>query len=264
MNQVSYIHRTTELSWQALQNEITRIATSEPLMTEYLQKTFLQQDSLEDAIAHLLANKLASHELPASQLIPLFKGILTSSDDIGDAVKADLAASIQRDPSVCNIVNPLMNHKGFHALQSYRISHYLWGSMRRSLALHLQNRMSEVFAIDIHPAAVIGKGIFVDHGTGIVIGETAVIDDDVSLFQGVTLGGTGKQLGIRHPKIQAGVTICAGATVLGNIVVGKGAKIGAGSIVLKDVMPYTTVVGIPARIVNNSIPNKALCPQTFE
>ncbi|WP_325793402.1 serine O-acetyltransferase [Acinetobacter pittii] len=264
MDQISNINATRELSWLALQNEITRIVTSEPLMSEYLQKTFLQQNTLEEAISHLLANKLSSNEFPASQLITLFSSILTSSGDIANAIQADLAASIQRDPSVCNKAIPLMNHKGFHALQSYRISHYLWNSMRRPLALYIQNRMSEVFAIDIHPAAVIGKGVFIDHGTGIVIGETAKIDDNVSLFQGVTLGGTGKQQGNRHPKIQAGAIICAGATVLGNINVGIGAKIGAGSVVLKDVPPYTTVVGIPAKIVNNNLPNNSICPQAFE
>lgn len=263
MNQLSYIDTTPKLYWQALQNEIKKIVISEPLMTEYLQKTFLQQSTLEDAIAYLLANKLSSSDLPATQLVPVFKSILINSDDICDAIKADLSASIERDPAVYNIVNPLLNHKGFHSLISYRISHFLWNSMRRALALYLQNRISEVFSIDIHPAAVIGKGVFIDHGTGIVIGETTVIGNNVSIFQGVTLGGTGKQIGIRHPRIQSGVTICAGATVLGNIIVGKDAKIGAGSVVLKDVLPQTTVVGVPARIVNNVTPTKLFCSQAL-
>jgi serine O-acetyltransferase len=166
-------------------------------------------------------------------------------------VRADLRAVRDRDPACRRLSTPLLYFKGFHALEAHRVAHVLWGRERRGLARFFQNRASEAFGVDIHPAARIGRGIFIDHGTGVVVGETAVIEDDVSLLQQVTLGGTGKETGDRHPKVRAGVLISAGAKILGNIEIGEGAKIGAGSVVLKDVPPHTTAVGVPARIVGS-------------
>jgi serine O-acetyltransferase len=178
---------------------------------------------------------------------------LADDPSISTAMRADLQAVSERDSACCSLVTPLLFFKGFHALQSYRIAHWLWQQGRNSLALFLQNRISSVFAVDIHPAARIGKGIMFDHATGIVIGETAVVEDNVSIMQSVTLGGTGKEAGDRHPKVRRGVLISAGAKILGNIEIGECAKVGAGSVVLKDVAPRTTVAGVPARVVGDSL-----------
>ena len=175
--------------------------------------------------------------------------VLKAWPDVLDATEVDLRAICDRDPACPDVLVPFLYFKGFHALEAYRVSHALWQQGRSHLARHLQSRISECFAVDIHPAAALGRGILIDHGTGLVIGETAVVDDDVSLLQGVTLGGTGKECGDRHPKIRRGVLIGAGAKVLGNIEIGEGAKVGAGSIVLAPVPAYTTVVGNPARPV---------------
>jgi serine O-acetyltransferase len=175
------------------------------------------------------------------------------------ALRSDLMAVRERDPASRGYAQPLLYFKGFHALESYRIAHWLWDQGREALALHLQNRISELFGVDIHPAARIGAGVFIDHGTGVVIGETAVVEDNVSMLHEVTLGGTGKESGDRHPKIRRGVLISAGAKVLGNIEVGEGAKVGAGSVVLHDVPPHCTVAGVPAKIVGKtSVPEPAL------
>jgi serine O-acetyltransferase len=174
---------------------------------------------------------------------------MRESSEIGVAARIDLRAIRDRDPACSQFWIPLLYFKGFHALQSYRIGHWLWSEGRRSLARHLQNRISEVFAVDIHPAARLGKGILIDHGTGVVIGETAVVDDNVSMLHGVTLGGTGKESGDRHPKVRSGVLLSVGVKLIGNIEIGEGAKVGAGSVVLEDVPPHTTAVGVPARVV---------------
>ena len=175
--------------------------------------------------------------------------VLDAWPDVLAAVRADLLAIRDRDPACPDLLTPFLYFKGFHAIQAYRIGNALWREERTHLARHMQSRIAEVFAVDIHPAATIGRGILLDHGTGLVIGETAAVDDDVSLLQGVTLGGTGKECGDRHPKIRRGVLIGAGAKVLGNIEIGEGAKVGAGSIVLASVPPYTTAVGNPARVI---------------
>ena len=174
---------------------------------------------------------------------------LVNDPEIGAAARADIEAVRERDPACRTYSNPLLFFKGFHAIQSYRIAHYYWRTGRESLALFLQGRISQVLAVDIHPAARIGRGILMDHATGVVIGETAVVEDNVSMLHEVTLGGTGKETGDRHPKVRKGVLIAAGATILGNIEIGEGAKIGAGSVVLDDVPPHTTAVGVPARVV---------------
>jgi serine O-acetyltransferase len=192
---------------------------------------------------------LASQHLSAISLRDVFDEALGACAAIRDAIRRDLTAVLERDPAARGMAQPFLHFKGFHALQSYRIAHWLWQEGRHPLALYLQSRISEAFAVDIHPAAVIGKGILIDHGTSVVIGETAVVGDDVSLLHEVTLGGTGKESGDRHPKVRSGVLIGAGAKILGNVRIGDGSKIAAGSVVLNEVPPHSTVAGIPARVV---------------
>ncbi|MGL5225160.1 MAG: serine O-acetyltransferase, partial [Aeromonas sp.] len=211
--------------------------------------TILNHKNLRSALSFQLANKLDSATMPAIALREVIELALRSEPGLLAVVAADICAVQQRDPAVDLFSTPLLYLKGFHALQGYRVANWLWSQGRRSLALYLQNQISVVFGVDVHPAARIGKGIMFDHATGIVIGETAVIEDDVSILQNVTLGGTGNESGDRHPKIREGVMIGAGAKVLGNIEVGRGAKIGAGSVVINPVPPHTTVVGVPAKIV---------------
>jgi serine O-acetyltransferase len=197
----------------------------------------------------ILANKLQTPDLPAILLHDLISEALIENASIRASIRADLLAARTRDPAALGYAQPFLYYTGFHALQSYRVAHWLWEQGRRALAAHLQNRISEAFGVDVHPAAQIGSAILIDHGTSVVIGETAVVEDYVSLLHEVTLGGTGKESGDRHPKIRRGVLIGAGAKILGNIEVGKGAKVGAGSVVLRDVPPHTTVAGVPARVV---------------
>lgn len=209
----------------------------------------LSHQRLEDALSYILASKLESSAVTALSLRELIDESLRGDRAIGAAVREDLRAVLSRDPACRSYLVPLLYFKGFHALQAYRSAHYFWTHDRSTLALYLQSRISEVFAVDIHPGARIGKGIMFDHATSVVIGETAVVEDDFSMLHEVTLGGTGKVGGDRHPKIGRGVMIGAGAKVLGNIHVGEGARVGAGSVVLQDVPAYTTVAGIPARPV---------------
>lgn len=218
-------------------------------MCEIIRDTVLIHDNFADALAHRLARKLTDYAFSVESLEALCCAAFAADPDIEAAALADLQAVRDRDPACPDLLTPFLFFKGYLAIQAYRFAHHLWRRGRHNLAKHLQSRAAEVFAADIHPAATIGRGVMLDHGTGLVVGETAVIEDDVSMLQGVTLGGTGKSEGDRHPKIRRGVLIGAGATVLGNINVGEGAKIGAGSIVLENVHPYTTVVGNPARPV---------------
>ncbi len=235
--------------WLQIREEVAEEAQREPSLASFLHATVLNHDRLEDALSYRLAEKLQSPNLHAMQLREVVDEALAKSPEIGEAARADLLAVSARDPACTGVCVPLLYFKGFHALEAYRIAHWLYGEGRFGVALHLQNRISEIFAVDIHPAARLGKGIFIDHGTGVVIGETAVVEDDVSMLHGVTLGGTGKESGDRHPKVRRGVLISAGAKVLGNVEIGVGAKIGAGSVVLEDVPPHTTVVGVPGRAV---------------
>ncbi len=239
--------------WQTICLITRQQAESEPVLASFLYTTILNHDSLEAALSFHLANKLDSPALPAMLLREVIEEALRKDPAIAQAVHADLLAVSERDSACCSLLTPLLYFKGFHALQSWRIAHWLWSQGRNSLALFLQNRISAVFAVDIHPAARIGQGIMFDHATGIVIGETAVIEDDVSIMQSVTLGGTGKAGGDRHPKVGKGVLIGAGAKILGNIHVGECAKIGAGSVVLKDVPARASVAGVPAKIVGKNI-----------
>jgi serine O-acetyltransferase len=235
--------------WIRLRHEAEETAKAEPLLAGYLHDNILRHPTLESAISYFLACKLASSYLGAVSLRDVFHECVTASDEFQEAVRRDLSAVVERDPAARSMVQPFLHFKGFHALQSYRIAHWLWLEQRQPLALYLQNRISEAFDVDIHPAARIGKGILIDHGTSVVIGETAVVGDDVSMLHEVTLGGTGKEAGDRHPKVGKGVLIGAGAKILGNIKIGEGAKIAAGSVVLNEVPPHTTVAGVPARVV---------------
>jgi serine O-acetyltransferase len=235
--------------WTRLRQDVFVTAKTEPMLAGYLHDTVLKHGSLEASISYFLAGKLASAYLTTTSLRDVFYEALTTSEDIREAVRRDLLAVLERDPAAKSLALPFLNFKGFQALQSYRVAHWLWGQERHHLALYLQSRISEAFDVDIHPAARIGKGILIDHGTSVVIGETAVVGDDVSMLHEVTLGGTGKESGDRHPKVGNGVLIGAGAKILGNIKIGEGSKIAAGSIVLNEVPPHSTVAGIPAKVV---------------
>lgn len=235
--------------WQKLYLEVLAMAQSEALLSSYLHASVLNHCSLEEALSYLLADKLASPCLSAMSLRDVIAQSFNSSAEIRQAIRRDLTAVLERDPAARGLAQPFLHYKGFHALQSHRVAHWLWCEGRVPLAFFLQNRISEVFAMDIHPAARIGKGILIDHGTGVVIGETAVVGDDVSMLHEVTLGGTGKQSGDRHPKVGNGVLIGAGAKILGNVRIGEGSKVAAGSVVLHEVPPHTTVAGVPAKIV---------------
>ena len=235
--------------WQAIRDEVETEARAEPLLASFLHATVLNHKTLEDALGFHLAGKLESPVLPSMLIRELFVEAMSSDWSIGAAVRCDLHAVRDRDPAAHHYSRPFLYFKGFHAIQAYRVAHWLWNASREALALFLQSRISEVFAVDIHPAARIGNGIMIDHATGVVVGETAVIEDNVSLLHGVTLGGTGKQSGDRHPKVRKGVLIGAGASILGNVNIGEGAKVAAGSVVLADVAPHVTVAGVPAQVV---------------
>jgi serine O-acetyltransferase len=235
--------------WAAMQSEAIEAGERDPALAKPLAASLLRQSGFAEALADRLARKLADADFPAPALVSLFTEALAFDPGIERAAAADLTAVRDRDPACPDLITPFLYFKGYNALQAYRFSHSLWREGRRHLAHHVQSRASEVFAVDIHPASRLGCGILVDHGTGLVIGETAVVEDDVSILQGVTLGGTGKECGDRHPKVRRGVLIGAGAKILGNIEIGEGAKIGAASVVLDPVPPHTTVVGVPARPV---------------
>jgi serine O-acetyltransferase len=234
--------------WDAICEETAVTAKQEPVLASFLHSTILNHRSLESALSFHLAQKLES---PAASALILRDVIAQALCDpaIGIAVRCDLSAVIERDSACDSYSVPFLYFKGFHALQAYRVAHWLWQQQRQSLALFLQNCISTKFSVDIHPAAKIGRGTFIDHATGVVIGETTVIGDNVSILQSVTLGGTGKEDGDRHPKVGNGVLISAGAKILGNISIGDGAKIGAGSVVLQNIPAHTTAAGVPARVV---------------
>ena len=235
--------------WTTIKNEITELLLQEPDLGNYLSKRILAHEGLASAISALLSEKLAAEDMPALTLRTVFDEALLTDQVIIETITKDLLAIRERDPAVQCYSTAILYFKGFQALQAYRIGHWLWQQDRHGMALYLQSRVSEVFGVDIHPAAQIGSGILLDHATGIVIGETSILEDNISILQGVTLGGTGKDSGDRHPKIKAGVLIGAGANVLGSVVIGEGAWIGAGSVVLEDVEAHTTVVGVPAKEV---------------
>ncbi|XP_027332013.1 serine acetyltransferase 1, chloroplastic-like [Abrus precatorius] len=235
--------------WSKILEEARNDVAEEPILCSYYNTSILSHKSLETALGHHLATKLSSASLPSCVLSDLFLKVLEANETLMDATKDDLRAVKERDPACISHVHCFLNFKGFLACQAHRVAHKLWLQGRKVLAVMIQNRVSEVFAVDIHPGAKVGSGILLDHATGIVVGETAVIGNNVSILHSVTLGGTGKVSGDRHPKIGDGVLIGAGTCILGNIKIGEGAKIGAGSVVIKDVPARTTVVGNPAKLV---------------
>jgi serine O-acetyltransferase len=235
--------------WSALRADAIRAAGREELLAPLLNRAVLDHDGFAAALGAVLADKLANAALPAGRLAELVRSAMLHDSAIVAAAAADLVAIGTRDPAAESYLTPFLYYKGFHALEWHRVGHWLWHARRRDLAHFLQSRVSEVFAVDIHPAVPIGTGVFIDHATGLVVGETAVIGNDVSILHAVTLGGTGKERGDRHPKVRDGVLLAAGAKVLGNVEIGREAKVGAGSVVLSNVPPRATVAGVPARVV---------------
>ena len=235
--------------WFNVQREAHAIVRSEPAMASFVFAAVLSHGRLEDAIVHRVAQRLDNPVVSAEVIRCAFEDALADDAAIAAAMRVDIAAVYDRDPACERMIEPLLYFKGFHAVQTHRLAHWLWQKGRKDLALYLQSRSSEVFQTDINPAVPMGKGIFLDHATGLVVGQTAVVGDDVSILQDVTLGGTGKETGDRHPKIGHGVLIGAGAKILGNITVGDCSKVAAGSVVLKPVPAHSTVAGVPARVI---------------
>jgi serine O-acetyltransferase len=244
---------TEIILWKEIRQRAAQRAADEPVLASFLHATILNHQQLSEAVSFHLAGKLSSETLPAMQLREIMQEAMSAEPGILQAICADMKAVLERDPAVKCCLVPLLFLKGVHALAAWRVASWLWRQGRELMALYLQNRISEKFGVDIHPAARIGRGILMDHATSIVIGETAVIEDDVSLLHEVTLGGTGKATGDRHPKVRRGVLIGAGAKILGNVEIGAGAKVGAGSVVLRDVPPSCTVAGVPAVVVGRPI-----------
>lgn len=235
--------------WQTARDEAERKVAEEPILGSYFHATILNHSSFGAALSFRLASKLDNPMLPTMLIRDVIDEALRDDPTILEAAEADVLASFTRDPACDDLSTPFLFHKGFHALQAYRIAHWLWRHDRKTLAQFFQSQISVGLGVDIHPAARIGSGLMLDHATGIVVGETAVVGDDVSILHSVTLGGTGKETGDRHPKIRRGVLLAAGCKIIGNIEVGEGAKVGAGSVVLHDVPPHVTVAGVPAVIV---------------
>ena len=237
------------LLWEQMQKEAANILQKEPLLKGYLDKAILNCANLGEGLAQIISNRLATPVIGQKELFQICIEAFTADPQILEDAAEDLIAVCSRDPAASDYTSPFLYFKGPHALESWRVAHWLWQQGRRDFARFMQGIVSDVFGVDIHPAAQIGHGIMFDHATGIVIGETARVGNNVSILHNVTLGGTGKEQGDRHPKVGSGVMIGAGAKILGNIKIGDNAKIGAGSVVLADVMPHTTVAGIPARVV---------------
>jgi len=242
---------TTDQTWSRMRIEAATAAAQEPSLASFLHATILNHENFRKALSYRLAQKLSDAEMNPMVWREVISGAFDNEPQIVDAALADLLACYDRDPATFEHVQPFLYHKGYQSLQAQRVSNWLWRHDRRSLALYLQSRLSELYGVDIHPNATFGKGVFMDHATGVVIGETTIVEDNVSILQSVTLGGTGKEGGDRHPKIRAGALISVGAKVLGNIEVGVGAKVAAGSVVLNNVDPGCTVAGVPAKPVGD-------------
>ncbi|MBM3645768.1 MAG: serine O-acetyltransferase [Alphaproteobacteria bacterium] len=250
---------TVDPVWSRIRDAAHERARGEPVLAGLLHATILSQPRFEAALSYHLARLAGTTEVPAALIRQIFEEAFAADPAIGLAARADIVAVTERDPACTSPLDPLLWFKGFHALQTHRVAHWLWTEGRGTLAHFLQSRASALFGLDIHPGARIGKGIFIDHGTGVVIGETAVVEDGVSMLHGVTLGGTGKERGDRHPKVRRGVLLGAGAKVLGNIEIGACAKIAAGSVVLDPVPAGCTAAGVPARIIGCvDVPEPAL------
>src|SRR5690349_14804792 len=238
--------------WSRVRHEAEEVVRREPEIASFIYASILHHETLEGAIVHRLAERLDHVEVSGELIRQAYTSALEAEPGIGDAFRADIMAVVDRDPATSRCIEPVLYYKGFHAIQTYRLMHWLWGKGRKDFAFYLQSRASSVFQCDINPAARIGRGIFFDHATGVVVGETAVIEDDVSILHGVTLGGTGKEHEDRHPKIRRGVMIGAGAKILGNIEVGHRARVAAGSVVVKPVPNNVTVAGVPAKVVGTA------------
>ncbi|MDR6102104.1 serine O-acetyltransferase [Agrobacterium larrymoorei] len=235
--------------WGSLLNEARTAAAQDPLLSAFFYSTILNHHSLEESVIYRICELLDHPDMQAVLLRQTFSEMLHDWPEWGAVLRVDIQAVYDRDPACTRFIEPVLYFKGFHAIQTHRLAHWLWSKGRKDFALYLQSRSSSVFQTDINPQAKVGKGLFLDHATGLVVGSTAVIGDNVSILQGVTLGGTGKETGDRHPKIRSGVLIGAGAKILGNIEVGSCSRVAAGSVVLKPVPPNATVAGVPARIV---------------
>ena len=242
--------------WRSIRDEAMDAVNRDPLLAAFLYSTILNQESLEEAVIHRIAERLAHQDIGSDLIRQTFKTMLADDKEWPTTVRVDIQAYYDRDPACDRFIMPVLYFKGFHAIQTHRLAHWLWSQGRKDFALYLQSRSSSVFQTDINPAARIGKGIFIDHATGLVVGETAVIEDDVSILHGVTLGGTGKEYSDRHPKIRRGVMLGAGAKIIGNIEIGHCARVAAGSVVLKPVPHNTTVAGVPAKVIG-----EAGCPE---
>ncbi len=238
--------------WKQLRAEAQAMVAAEPALSSFVYETVLNHDTLEEAVVHRVAARLGNDVVSEALIRQTYMEALADQPSLSEIFRVDIVAVYDRDPACSRVLEPVLYFKGFHGLQTHRLAHWLWQAGRKDFAFYLQSRASEVFQLDIHPAVPMGRGIFIDHGTGIVVGGTAVIEDDVSILQGVTLGGTGKVGGDRHPKIRRGVLIGAGAQVLGNIEIGCCSRIAAGSVVLAEVPSETTVAGVPAKIVGQA------------
>jgi len=242
--------------WARIRGEAEEIVRREPELAAFIYSTILHHDRLEAAVVHRITQRLDHPDVSAELIRHAYEDALEDDPAVGAAFRVDIVATVERDPATGRCIEPVLYFKGFHAIQTHRLAHWLWQKGRKDFAYYLQSRSSAVFQTDIHPAAPIGRGIFLDHATGLVVGETAVIEDDVSILHDVTLGGTGKDGSDRHPKIRRGVMLGAGAKIIGNIEIGHCARVAAGSVVLKPVPHNTTVAGVPARVVG-----EAGCPE---
>ena len=247
---------TLDPIWDRIRSEAEDIVHREPELASFIYSTVLHHNRLEDSVVHRVSERLDHAALSGDLIRQTFDEALRDEPDLGNAFRADLVAVFDRDPATTRFIDPLLYFKGFHAIQAHRLAHWLHNKGRKDFAWYLQSRSSAAFQTDINPAAKIGRGIFLDHATGFVVGETAVVEDDVSILHGVTLGGTGKENEDRHPKIRRGVLIGAGAKILGNIEVGQCSRIAAGSVVLQPVPRNKTVAGVPAKVVG-----EAGCPE---
>jgi serine O-acetyltransferase len=244
--------QTVDPVWTRIRDEAEEIVRREPELATFIYSTVLHHDRLEAAVVHRIAERLDHSALSGDLIRQAYNEAIREEPDLGNIFRADLVAVFDRDPATSRFIDPLLYFKGFHAIQAHRLAHWLFNKGRKDFAFYIQSRASAEFQTDINPAAKIGRGIFLDHATGFVVGETAVIEDDVSILHGVTLGGTGKENEDRHPKIRHGVMIGAGAKILGNIEIGHCARIAAGSVVVKPVPNNVTVAGVPAKIVGEA------------
>ncbi len=238
--------------WDRIRREAEDALAGAPMLAPLFLDSIINQSSFESAVFHRVASRLKNDVVSSPLIVDTFNQAVADDPLIAEALRADIAAVLERDPACERLIEPFLYFKGFHSLQTHRLAHWLWINGARDFAFYLQSRSSDVFQTDIHPAAKFGKGIFLDHATGLVVGETAVIDDDVCLLQNVTLGGTGKETRDRHPKVRKGAMIGAGAKILGNIEIGEYTRVAAGSVVLRATEPHSTVAGIPAKAVKTT------------